>query len=153
MRDRQNFSESQTLSIAMPPTNTDLLEILRTDYRNFPNDQTYDIYAANVYFKDPMNEFRGCDRYRQMIGFMGQWFRDLRLDLHDMTRSGDQIRTDWTLSWTTPLPWNPRIAIAGWSELTVNTDGKIAAHVDYWHCSRLDVLKQHIPGANPPKKR
>ncbi|MCY7277109.1 MAG: DUF2358 domain-containing protein, partial [Phormidesmis sp. CAN_BIN44] len=57
---------------------------------------------------------------------------------------GDLIRTDWTLSWNTPLPWKPRISISGWSELTINAENLIVSHIDYWSCSRLDVLKQHF---------
>ncbi|MEB3359613.1 MAG: DUF2358 domain-containing protein [Synechococcales bacterium] len=122
-----------------------IVEVLKEDYRRFPKDQSYYLYAEDVYFKDPLNEFRGRDRYRQMLGFIDHWFTRPQLDLHNIQQSGKQIRTDWTLSWTTPLPWRPRIAIDGWSELTVNEDGLIASHIDYWHCSRLDVLKQHFP--------
>lgn len=121
-----------------------ILEILKDDYRKFPNDQTYSLYAEDVYFKDPMSEFRGCDRYRQMIGFIKTWFLNPHLDLHSIQQTGPHIRTDWTLSWTTPLPWKPNIQITGWSELTLNQAGLIATHVDYWHCSRLDVLRQHL---------
>ena len=122
----------------------DILEILQDDYRKFPNNQTYSLYADDVYFKDPITEFRGCDRYRQMIGLIKTWFLNPQLDLHNIQQTGSNIRTDWTLSWTTPLPWKPNIQITGWSELTLNHAGLIAAHIDYWHCSRLDVLKQHF---------
>lgn len=123
----------------------DILEILRADYDRFPQDQTYEIYAEDVYFKDPLNQFRGRDRYRQMIGFIQTWFRQPKLDLHQIQRSGNQIRTDWTLSWTTPLPWQPRIAIEGWSELELDDREMIISHIDYWHCSVWDVVKQHSP--------
>jgi hypothetical protein len=122
----------------------DILEILKADYRNFPKDQTYSIYAEDVYFKDPLNEFRGCDRYRKMIHFIETWFINPKLELHDIQQAGDRIRSDWTLSWTTPLPWKPRIAIEGWSDLRLGDNGQIVSHTDYWHCSRLDVLKQHF---------
>ena len=119
-----------------------ILDVLKADYRNFPKHQTYSIYAEDVYFKDPMNEFTGCDRYQQMIQFIDKWFLNPQLDLHEIQQTGNQIRTDWTLSWTTPLPWKPHISIPGWSELTLNSDGLIISHIDDWHCSRLDVLKQ-----------
>jgi len=64
--------------------------------------------------------------------------------VHDMQQDGDRIRSDWTLSWNTPLPWNPHIAISGWSDLTLNEQGLITSHIDYWHCSKLDVIKQHF---------
>ncbi|NJO39981.1 MAG: DUF2358 domain-containing protein [Cyanobacteria bacterium CRU_2_1] len=126
----------------------DILDILKEDYRKFPKDQTYSLYAENVYFKDPMNEFRGCDRYKQMLQFIDTWFLHPQLDVHDIQRNGNSIRTDWTLRWNTPLPWQPRISIPGWSELTLNDDGLIISHIDYWHCSRLDVLKQHFTFGN-----
>jgi hypothetical protein len=122
----------------------DLLDILKQDYQNFPEDQTYEIYAEDVYFQDPMNRFRGRDRYRQTINFIRTWFKDVQLDMHQIDRRGNTITTRWTLHWTTPLPWKPRISIPGWSELEVNPDGAIASHIDYWDCSRLDVLKQHL---------
>jgi hypothetical protein len=66
------------------------------------------------------------------------------MELHEISRSEDTIKTRWTLYWTTPLPWRPRIAIPGWSELKLNSDDVIISHIDYWDCSRLDVLKQHL---------
>ena len=122
----------------------DILDILKQDYRNFPQNQTYSIYAEDVYFKDPMNEFRGRDRYKTMIGFIATWFLNPQLDLHQIQRQGNQIRTDWTLSWNTPLPWKPRIHIPGWTDLTLNENDLIISHIDYWHCSKLDVVKQHF---------
>lgn len=124
----------------------DILDTIKADYRRFPKEQTYSIYAEDVYFKDPLNEFRGIDRYQSMLGFIDTWFRQPQLDLHDIQQQGNTIRTDWTLRWTTPLPWQPRISIPGWSELTLNAAGLICSHIDYWKCSKWDVVKQHIPG-------
>lgn len=122
----------------------DIIEILKQDYERFPADQTYSIYAQDVYFEDPMNKFKGIEKYKQMIGFINTWFINPKLDLHDIRQEDDAIETRWTLSWNTPLPWKPRIAISGWSELKLNVDGSIVSHIDYWNCSRLDVLKQHL---------
>jgi len=123
----------------------DIIEILKQDYQRFPVDQTYSIYAENVYFQDPLNKFRGVERYRQMIGFIKQWFINPQLDLHEINQTGDTITTRWRLSWTTPLPWKPRIAIPGWSELHLNSEKLIDSHIDYWDCSRFDVITQHLP--------
>lgn len=121
-----------------------ILDILRDDYQRFPDNQTFDIYAPDVYFKDPLNEFRGLPQYKKTIQFIQTWFQDVQMDLHDIQQQGNQINTEWTLHWTTPLPWQPRIAIPGRSELKLNQDNLICSHIDYWHCSRLDVLKQHF---------
>jgi hypothetical protein len=119
-----------------------LLDILREDYARFPKDQTYSIYASDVLFKDPVNEFWGVDRYQKMIRFIDTWFIDPTLDVHHMEQRDRQIETRWTLSWTAPLPWKPRMSIAGWSELELNSDGLIVSHIDHWHDSKLNVLKQ-----------
>lgn len=124
-----------------------VLAQLRADYGRFPMDQTYDLYAETVYFKDPTSEFRGRDRYRQTVAFIARWFRDIALDLHAITviaQAPTTLRSDWTLRWTAPLPWHPAIAISGWSELVLNEDGLIVSHVDYWHCSRWQVALQHL---------
>ncbi|AVH68991.1 DUF2358 domain-containing protein [Nostoc sp. 'Lobaria pulmonaria (5183) cyanobiont'] len=122
----------------------DIIEILKEDYQRFPVNQTYSIYTPNVYFQDPLNKFRGVKRYKVMINFIQTWFLDPKMDLHNIQRLGDTIKTEWTLSWNTPLPWKPRISIPGWSELGLNSDGLIVSHIDYWNCSRLDVVKQHF---------
>ncbi|MEH2055832.1 MAG: DUF2358 domain-containing protein [Nostoc sp.] len=122
----------------------DIIEILKEDYQRFPVNQTYSIYAPDVFFQDPLNKFRGVKRYKEMISFIQTWFLDSQMDLHNIQRLGDTIKTEWTLSWNTPLPWKPRISIPGWSELGLNSDGLIVSHIDYWNCSLLDVVKQHF---------
>lgn len=121
-----------------------IVQILKDDYQHFPFEQTYDIYANDVYFKDPLNKFRGIKRYQKMLQFMSSWFQDVRMDLHEINQNENVIDTKWTLNWTTPLPWKPRIAIPGRSELTLNDARKIISHVDYWDCSRFDVVLQHL---------
>ncbi|MDB9313294.1 DUF2358 domain-containing protein [Spirulina sp. CS-785/01] len=121
-----------------------ILETLKQDYQHFPQNQTYSIYAPDVYFKDPMTEFRGIQKYQEMIGFMQKWFKDIQMDLHHIEQQDHHIYTRWTLHWTTPLPWQPRISIPGTSELTLNPQNLIVSHIDYWDISRLDVLKQHL---------
>lgn len=136
---RKSLGRSSALKVVM-----DIIQILRQDYQRFPVDQTYSIYAEDVYFQDPLNSFRGVERYKKMIAFINSWFIGPRLDLHDICQIGNTIKTQWILSWNTPLPWKPRISIPGWSELKLNSNGLIVSHIDYWNCSRLDVLKQHF---------
>ena len=122
----------------------DLVTILRADYARFPENQTYDIYAKDVYFKDPLNEFRGVSKYRGMIGFLGTFFGNVQMEVKNINRQGDLIKTEWTLNMTSPLPWRPRLAIPGWSELQIGTDNLIVSHIDYWHISPWSVLRQNF---------
>lgn len=121
-----------------------IIEILKGDYARFPCDQTYELYADDVYYKDPLNEFRGLKKYKMLIQFMSTAFQAIKMDLHEITQDKNIIYMKWTLNWTTPVPWKPRIAIPGRSELTLDENQKIISHIDYWHCSRFDVIKQHI---------
>jgi hypothetical protein len=122
-----------------------LLETIEKDYQNFPQNQTYSIYAENVYFQDPLNKFRGVNRYQQMIGFLGTFFRDIQLTLHDISQQDNTIKTEWTLAMTSPLPWQPRLVIPGYSQLVFNDRQLIISHIDYWHISPLKVLQQNFP--------
>ncbi|MGB7248946.1 MAG: DUF2358 domain-containing protein [Phormidesmis sp.] len=121
----------------------DLVEQLKQDYARFPEDQTYSLYAKDVQFKDPLNEFAGVDRYQQMIGFLSRFFSNVQMDLHEIQQVDPTLITmRWTLNMTAPLPWSPRLAIPGHTELGLNESGLISSHVDYWERSRFDVLKQ-----------
>lgn len=120
-----------------------IIEIVKDDYKNFPQ-QTYSIYAEDVYFEDPLNKFTGLQRYKKMIGFLSTFFQDINLELHDISQQDNVITTEWTLNMTSPLPWKPRLAIPGWTELKLNEDNLIIAHCDRWKISRWKVLLQNF---------
>lgn len=124
-----------------------LVEQLQQDYARFPENQTFGLYAEDVRFKDPMNSFQGVDRYRNMIGFLSQFFSNIQMELHGIEQTSPTlISTQWTLHMDAPLPWSPRLSIPGRSELGVNDAGLISSHVDYWNCSKFSVLKQVFGG-------
>ena len=133
---------SEPSSLSTPPT---LVEQLIADYARFPREQSFQLYADTVQFRDPMTQFRGIRRYQEMIQFMGTWFQNIQMELHDIQRDREMIHTRWTLHFTAPVPWQPRISIPGVSHLTVATVDhaeKIVLHVDEWDISRWQVLRQ-----------
>lgn len=122
---------------------------LRQDYAQFPAHQSYDLYAEDVLFQDPLNRFQGVAKYQQMVGFIQRWFQQPTLELHRLDYpSADTIQTHWTLRWVAPLPWQPQMVISGWTDYRLNSDGKIVAHIDFWHCSPWAVLGQAV-GISP----
>ncbi len=125
----------------------DIVKILQADYARFPIDQSFQIYAEDMYFQDPLNRFHGVNRYRLTIGFIKTFFKQIQFELHTIERIERLITTRWTLQWNTPVPWYPRIEITGRSELLLADDRElIISHIDYWDCTPLDVLKQHFGG-------
>ena len=121
----------------------DLVKIIKEDYNRFPENQTYSIYAENIHFKDKIYDFYGLKKYQNMIGFLSKFFKNLHLELHDIQQNENQIDTRWTMSWNSPLPWQPFISVSGRSELKVQ-DNLIVAHYDYWDCSIWNVVIQHF---------
>lgn len=120
-----------------------LVEIIKQDYQQFPENQTYSIYAKNVHFKDPVYDFYGLKKYQQMIVFLKKWFKNLHLELHEIKQTENQIDTRWTMSWNSPLPWQPFISVSGRSELKLK-DNLIIGHYDYWDKPFWDMIKQHF---------
>ena len=122
----------------------DLVEILKEDYQRFPDNQTFEIYAEDVYFKDPLNEFRGVKKYKAMIKFLSNFFSNIEMEVHNVTQEGKKIKTEWTLNMTSPLPWKPRLSIPGWTDLEVSDENLIVSHIDRWHISPWNVLRQNF---------
>jgi hypothetical protein len=121
-----------------------IIEIIKQDYQNFPQQQTYSIYAENVYFEDPLNKFTGLKRYQKMIKLIGTLFQNIHLELHSIEQKEQTIITEWTLNMTSPLPWKPRLSIPGWSELKLNQQELIIAHCDRWKITPWQVLLQNF---------
>jgi hypothetical protein len=119
-----------------------LIETLKSDYARFPHDQTYSIYAEDIYFQDPLNKFTGIDRYQKMIQLMNKWLIDMKIDLQEISQTENTIKSRWILSWTMSLPWRPRLEIPGTSEMIINENGLIQTHIDYWDISFWQVFQQ-----------
>jgi hypothetical protein len=126
------------------PQSKDLLTIIQEDYARFPKNQTYEIYADDVYFKDPLNEFRGLPKYRSMINLIDTFFQKISLEAIEIKQEGELIKTEWILNMTPPLPWQPSLSIPGRSELKVSQENLIVSHIDYWHISPWSVLRQNF---------
>lgn len=98
----------------------------------------YSIYSDDVFFEDPLNKFRGVQRYKSNISFLGESFvfSDAELRLFDLRIIGHEqniIRTRWRLSMIANFPWRPCISFTGQSDYVVNlSTGKVEKHIDYW---------------------
>ena len=121
-----------------------IIEIIKQDYQNFPNNQSYEIYADNVSFTDPLTNFKGIERYQKMINFLGSFFSNINLELHEIEQQSQLITTGWTLTMVSPLPWKPAITISGSSELVLNDESLIVSHTDIWNISPWQVLLQNF---------
>ncbi|MEM6519019.1 MAG: DUF2358 domain-containing protein [Cyanobacteria bacterium P01_C01_bin.70] len=128
-----------------------ILSTLRADLPTlFEQDISYDIYTRDIFFKDPVNQFKGKLNYRIIfwtLRFHGRlFFTDLHFDLHDVCVANPLIiRADWTVRGTLRLPWKSRIFFNGYSLYLLNAEGKIYDHRDTWDRSPKAILKQFWP--------
>lgn len=113
----------------------------------FAKDISYDIYSQDIFFKDPVNTFRGKFNYRIIywtLRFHGRlFFTELFFDLHDVQQASEySIRAEWTVRGTLRLPWKPRLLFNGDSIYHLNDDGLINEHIDTWDRPPGEILKQ-----------
>lgn len=141
-----DFTESKQA----PPEETvqQVMERLRAELPTlFEQDLTYDIYTRDIFFKDPVNTFKGKFNYRIIFWTLrfhgGLFFRDLHFDLHRVQWPEPHlIRADWTVRGTLRLPWRPRIYFNGFSHYRLTPEGQIYEHIDTWDRPPGEILRQ-----------
>ncbi|PSN20311.1 hypothetical protein C7271_02835 [filamentous cyanobacterium CCP5] len=120
----------------------------------FEQDLTYDIYTRDIYFKDPVNTFKGKFNYRIIfwtLRFHGRlFFSDLHFDLHQVRRLEPfVIQADWTVRGILRLPWRPHMVFNGFSHYRLNPEGRIYEHIDTWDRPPGEILRQFLPATAP----
>ncbi|MEM9273722.1 MAG: DUF2358 domain-containing protein [Cyanobacteria bacterium P01_F01_bin.143] len=113
----------------------------------FETDISYDIYTKDIYFKDPVNTFKGKFNYRIIfwtLRFHGKlFFTSLYFDLHDVTQTeSDIILANWTVRGNLRVPWKASIFFNGYSTYKLTSEGLIYEHIDTWDRKPSEILKQ-----------
>ncbi|MDY6782232.1 MAG: DUF2358 domain-containing protein [Cyanobacteriota bacterium] len=126
-------------------------KIVETLYRDLPTlferDISYDIYSKDIYFKDPVNTFKGKFNYRIIfwtLRFHARlFFREIYFDVHKIEHpQPNTIRVEWTVRGILRLPWKAKIFFNGDSTYTLNARGLIENHRDTWDRKPTEILKQ-----------
>ncbi len=116
----------------------------------FEKDISYDIYRKDIFFKDPVNQFKWKFNYRIIfwtLRFHGQlFFTELYFDLHDVEQvAPDMILANWTVRGRLRLPWKTELFFNGYSNYKLDEDGLIYEHIDTWDREPKAILKQFLP--------
>ncbi len=126
------------------------METLKKDLPTlFEKDISYEIYAKDIYFQDPVNKFKGKFNYHIIfwtLRFHARlFFTQIYFDLHDVSQTAqDTILANWTVRGVLRVPWKARIFFNGYSTYTLNKDGLIYNHIDTWDRKPSEILKQFI---------
>ncbi|MEA5551253.1 DUF2358 domain-containing protein [Anabaena cylindrica UHCC 0172] len=124
------------------------IEILKQDLPTlFKKDISYDIYTQDIFFRDPVNKFKGKFNYRIIfwtLRFHAQlFFTEIAFDLHDVSESGeDTILAKWTVRGILRVPWKARLFFNGYSTYQLNNQGLIYEHIDTWDREPGEILRQ-----------
>jgi hypothetical protein len=125
-----------------------IIETLRHDLPTlFEKDISYDIYTQNIYFKDPVNQFKGKLNYRIIfwtLRFHARlFFTEIYFDLHEVSQSAkDIILATWTVRGVLRVPWKAHIFFNGYSTYKLNQDALIYEHIDTWDRKPGEILQQ-----------
>lgn len=125
-----------------------VIETLKAELPSlFKIDLSYDIYTKDIFFKDPVNTFKGKLNYRIIfwtLRFHGQlFFSEIYFDLHDVKQTAtDIILANWTVRGTLRVPWKAKIFFNGYSTYKLNPEGLIYEHIDTWDRKPSEILKQ-----------
>ncbi|MFM6036587.1 MAG: DUF2358 domain-containing protein [Sphaerospermopsis kisseleviana] len=124
------------------------IEILKQDLPTlFEQDISYDIYSEDIFFRDPVNKFKGKFNYRIIfwtLRFHGQlFFTELAFDLHDVSQTdASTILATWTVRGVLRVPWKARLFFNGYSTYKLNDQGLIFEHIDTWDRGPGEILQQ-----------
>lgn len=113
----------------------------------FERDISYDIYRSDIFFKDPVNTFKGKFNYRIIfwtLRFHGKlFFTELFFDLHRVySKDESTILAEWTVRGTLRVPWKAQLLFNGTSTYSLTPEGLINNHVDTWDRPPGEILKQ-----------
>lgn len=89
----------------------------------------HELFARNVYFKDPFNEVRGLADLERVYAKLFELHPDAVLRFHLHAGSGDTGYVEWHLHYTDkgrPIQRN------GVSKLLFDEQGKVRVQMDYW---------------------
>ncbi|MBS3027455.1 MAG: DUF2358 domain-containing protein [Dolichospermum sp. DET50] len=113
----------------------------------FERDISYEIYTNDIYFRDPVNKFKGKFNYRLIfwtLRFHARlFFTEIAFDLHHVSESdNDTILATWTVRGVLRVPWQARLLFNGYSTYKLNPDGLIYEHIDTWDRKPGEILQQ-----------
>ncbi|MCT7951895.1 DUF2358 domain-containing protein [Ancylothrix sp. C2] len=128
-----------------------LIETLKHDLPTlFEKDISYDIYSQDIYFKDPVNTFKGKFNYRIIfwtLRFHAKlFFKEIYFDVHEVSQIEENlIIAKWTVRGILRLPWKTELLFNGDSNYKLNHDRLIYEHIDRWDRRPGEILKQFLP--------
>jgi ketosteroid isomerase-like protein len=105
--------------------------------------QLAEVYASDVWFKDPFNEVRGIDEVMRIFVHMFTQVDGPRFVVTDSVLQGDQAFLTWNFLFRMKRFSRDEQCIRGASHVRFAPDGRVMFHRDYWDAA--EELYEKLP--------
>ncbi len=104
------------------------------------------IYDDEVKFKDPFNEVEGVSAVHRIFAHMYENLDDPRFVIEEYIESQNVAYVKWDFNFTFKGEKKEN-SFEGVSRLTMNTEGKVTSHVDFWDAAEHMYEKMPLLGS------
>ncbi len=88
-----------------------------------------DLVVNDIIFIDPFNNIKGLDNFKNIFYHMFDTVEEPKFDIVDYAQSKDHIFLKWKMTF---YAFKASQTIEGMSDITLNNEGKVISHLDYW---------------------
>ena len=88
-----------------------------------------DLVVKDIIFIDPFNNIKGLDNFKNIFYHMFDTVEDPKFDIVDYALNKDHIFLKWKMTF---YAFKASQTIEGMSDITLNKEGKVISHLDYW---------------------
>ncbi|MDC3141072.1 nuclear transport factor 2 family protein [Alphaproteobacteria bacterium] len=88
-----------------------------------------DLVVKDIIFIDPFNNIKGLDNFKNIFYHMFDTVEEPKFDIVDYAQNKDHIFLKWKMTF---YAFKASQTIEGMSDITLNQEGKVISHLDYW---------------------
>ena len=88
-----------------------------------------DLVVKDIIFIDPFNNIKGLDNFKNIFYHMFDTVEEPKFDIVDYAQNKDHIFLKWKMTF---YAFKASQTIEGMSDITLNEEGKVISHLDYW---------------------
>ena len=88
-----------------------------------------DLVVKDIIFVDPFNNIKGLDNFKNIFYHMFDTVEEPKFDIIDYAQNKDHIFLKWKMTF---YAFKASQTIEGMSDITLNKEGKVISHLDYW---------------------
>ena len=88
-----------------------------------------DLVVKDIIFIDPFNNIKGLDNFKNIFYHMFDTVEEPKFDIVDYAQNKEHIFLKWKMTF---YAFKASQTIEGMSDITLNKEGKVISHLDYW---------------------